>query len=179
MTSLGQKDQRALMILVISLVLFALIQFVLFPLLAERKQLERRIQSKKNGVVEMRVMQEQLSRLNNKSSTIEQRVAARSPDFSLFAFLEEKCTEVHIKDNISSMKPSDPSGDGAVQQVVVKMKLKAIKLSQLVAFLERIESTQDVVALQRISIQLNKKERGTLDVMMQVITLVQTEMIAS
>ena len=49
------------------------------------------------------------------------------------------------------------------------------RLNLLIAFLERVESAEHIVALKRISIQLNKKEQGTLDVIMQVITLVRTE----
>ena len=75
------------------------------------------------------------------------------------------------------MKPSDPTGEGAVQQIMVEMKLKAIRLNHLVAFLERDESIEHTVALKRISIQVNKKEVGTLDVIMQVISLIQTDVI--
>ena len=72
------------------------------------------------------------------------------------------------------MKPSDASGEGELQQVMVEMKLKAITLRQLVAFLERIESPVNIVELKRISIQKNKKEEDTLDVIMQVVSLVLT-----
>jgi general secretion pathway protein M len=58
---------------------------------------------------------------------------------------------------------------------MVEMKLKAVNLKQLVAFLERVESPENIVAIKRISIQENKKEEGTLDVIMQVISLVKTD----
>ncbi len=177
MASLRQSDQKTLIILIVTLVLFGLMQFVLFPLLADRKQLERKIQSKKDGLVQMQTMQKQISRLSHTNNNLEQLVAARPADFSLFAFLEEKCAEVQVKDNISYMKPSDPTGEGAVQQIMVEMKLKAIRLNLLVAFLERVESAEHIVALKRISIQVNKKDIGTLDVIMQVISLIQTEVI--
>jgi len=178
MASLSQKDKRALMFLGIALGIFAFIQFAFSPLLAQRKQLERKIKSKESGLMEMQTMQNEINQLSIQSNSLEQMVAARPADFSLFAFLEEKCAETQVKDNISYMKPSDPSGDGAVQQIMVEMKLKAIRLNLLVAFLERVESAQHIVALKRISIQVNKKDHGTLDVIMQVISLVQTEMIS-
>ena len=172
---LRQKDQRALMMLVIALILFSFVQFVLFPLLTDRKQLKRKIRNKESALAEMRIMQDQIKQLSLKSNSLEQVVAARPADFSLYAFLEEKCAETQVKDNISYMEPSDPSGDGALQQIKVEMKLKAVRLNLLIAFLERVESAEHIVALKRISIQLNKKEQGTLDVIMQVITLVRTE----
>ncbi|MCI5113996.1 MAG: hypothetical protein D3919_00325 [Candidatus Electrothrix sp. AW5] len=177
--ALRQKDHRALIILVLALVVFAAVQFAIFPLLAEQKKLEQRIKSKKNGLTQMYTMQKEIKNLSSKSNSLEKMVSDRPADFSLFAFLEEKCAEAQVMQNISSMNPSDPTGDGAVQQMEVKMKLKAIQLKQLVALLERVESRQDVVALKRISIQINKKKRGTLDVLMHVITLVQPEIIGS
>ena len=83
--------------------------------------------------------------------------------------------EAEVKDNIAYMKPSDAAGEGVLQQIMVEMKLKAINLKQLVAFLERVESPENIVELKRISIQENKKQEGTLDVIMQVISLVLAE----
>uniref|UniRef100_UPI00405758A0 hypothetical protein n=1 Tax=Candidatus Electrothrix sp. TaxID=2170559 RepID=UPI00405758A0 len=177
MTSLKQNDKKALIILLSALILFAVMQFALFPLLNKKKENEQKIQKMEKDLVEMQSMQEEISRLSQRSNTLEQLVAARPADFSLFAFLEEKCAETKVKDNISYMKPSDPTGEGAVQQIMVEMKLKAIRLNLLVAFLERVESTEHTVALKRISIQVNKKEVGTLDVIMQVISLIQTDVI--
>ena len=178
MASLSQKDRRALTILLVALGIFAVMQFVFFPLLAQRKQLERKIANKESGLAEMRTMQEEVTRLSQRSTGLEALVAARPANFSLFAFLEEKCAEVQVKDNISYMKPSDPAGDGPIQQVMVEMKLKAVRINLLVAFLERIESSEHIVALQRIQVDVNDKEQGTLDVIMKVISLVQTGVIS-
>ena len=53
---------------------------------------------------------------------------------------------------------------------MVEMKLEAITLPQLVGYLYRIESPDDVVNIKRISISENKKEQGYLDAILQVIT---------
>ncbi len=158
-----------------ALVLFLLVQFVLFPLLDKRKRLNRSINSKQKALVEMKEMQSRYGQLSLQNNTFEQRVAERSKEFGLFAFLEKKAAETRVKENIVYMKPSDASGEGVLQQVMVEMKLNAVNLKQLVAFLEGIESPDNIVELKRISIQENKKQAGTLDVIMQVITLVQAE----
>ncbi len=178
LSQISQKDKRALTILLTALVIFAFIHFAFSPLIAQRKQLAKKIESKNSGLSKMRAMQNKINQLSLKSNSLEQLVAARPADFSLYAFLEEKCAEAQVKKNISYMKPSESSGDGAIQQVMVKMKLKAIHLNLLVAFLERVESAEHVVALNRIQVDVNEKDRGTLDVIMQVISLVQTEMIS-
>jgi general secretion pathway protein M len=173
MPALSAKDRRALIIGITALVVFVLVQFVLFPLLDGRKRLERGIRVKEKGLVEMRAMQKSYGQRSKQNNSLAEQVDRRSTNFGLFAFIEKKAAEAKVKENIAYMKPSDPSGEGELQQVMVELKLKAVNLKQLVAFLERIESPQNVVAVKRISIQENKKEKGSLDVIMQVISLVQ------
>ena len=173
--ALTQKDRRALVIGISMLALFLLVQFVLFPLLDKRKRLDRGISIRQKGLIEMQEMQSRYTQLSRQSNSLEQRVSRRSGEFGLFSFLEKMAVEADIKDNIAYMKPSDATGDGVLQQSMVEMKLKSVTLKQLVAFLERIESPQEIVELKRISIQENKKQEGTLDVIMQVISLVLAE----
>ncbi|MBW2328427.1 MAG: type II secretion system protein M [Deltaproteobacteria bacterium] len=173
--ALTPKDRRALFIGISTLALFLLVQFVVLPLLDKRKRLDRGISIRQKGLVEMQEMQSRYAELSRQSNTLEQRVSRRSGEFSLFSFLEKMAAEAEVKDNIAYMKPSDATGDGVLQQSMVEMKLKAINLKQLVSFLERIESPENIVELKRISIQENKKQEGTLDVIMQVICLVLAE----
>ena len=173
--ALTPKDRRALVIGISALALFLLVQFVLFPLLDKRKRLNRGISIRQKGLVEMQEMQSRYAQLSRQSNTLEQLVSRRSGEFGLFSFLEKMAAEAEVKENIAYMKPSDATGDGELQQSMVEMKLNAINLKQLVAFLERIESPDNIVELKRISIQENKKLEGTLDVIMQVISLVLAE----
>ena len=173
--ALTQKDRRALVIGISALALFLLVQFVLFPLFDKRKRLNRGISIRQKGLVEMQEMQSRYTQLSRQSNTLEQLVSRRSGEFGLFSFLEKMAAEAEVKENIAYMKPSDATGDGELQQSMVEMKLNAINLKQLVSFLERIESPENIVELKRISIQENKKQEGTLDVIMQVISLVLAE----
>lgn len=173
--ALTPKDRRALVIGISALALFLLVQFVLFPLLDKRKRLNRGISIRQKGLVEMQEMQSRYTQLSRQSNTLEQLVSRRSGEFGLFSFLEKMAAEAEVKENIAYMKPSDATGDGELQQSMVEMKLNAINLKQLVSFLERIESPENIVELKRISIQENKKQEGTLDVIMQVISLVLAE----
>jgi len=173
--ALSSKDRRALGFGVGALVLFVLFQFVFFPLLDKRKRLEKGISAKEKGLVEMRSMQSRFLQLNRQSNTLEERLSKRAQNFGLFAFLENKAAEAKVKENIDYMKPSEVAGEGILQQNMVEMKLKAVHLKEFVAFLERIESPQNLVELKRISIQENKKQEGSLDIIMQVISLVRAE----
>ncbi len=172
MPALSTKDRRALAIGASALLIFVLVQFVFFPLLDSRKRLARGIRAKEKGLIEMRAMQKSYGQRSQQNNSLAEQVARRAPGFGLFSFLEKKAAEAKVKESIAYMKPSDPTGEGELQQAMVEMKLKSVTLRQLVAFLERIESPQNIVAIKRVSIQENKKEKGTLDVIMQVISLV-------
>jgi len=170
---LSKRDRFALIIGVSLLLFFIVTQFIVFPLVDKRKRLRKTISSRQVAVQEMREMQLLHGQLDEQSTGLEQQLSQRSPSFSLFSFLEKMATQGEIKDHITYMKPSTVTGDGTLRQVMVEMKLQTIGLQQLVTFLKRIESPENVVTLKRISIQENKKTKGTLDVIMQVISIDQ------
>ena len=92
--------------------------------------------------------------------------------FSLFSFLDKQAEGAGIKELISYMKPSTVEGDEDLQESIVEMKLQQISLKQLVDFLKLIESPEKVVSVKRISIQESGKEKGLLEVIMQIVTFV-------
>ena len=52
-------------------------------------------------------------------------------------------------------------------------KLQAVRLGQLVRFLERVESPAHLVGIDKIAIQENTKEKGLLDVTLQLVSIDQ------
>ena len=78
-----------------------------------------------------------------------------------------------IKDHIKSMKPSTSKGTGPYKELMVEMDLNTLTLKQLVDYLFRIESGQDIIIVKRIAITENKKETGLLDAKIQVMTFEQ------
>jgi len=174
MRQLSQKDRRALLVCGAALLVFGMAHFVFFPLIEQRKRLERGIRAREQGIAEMRAMQTEISQFSRQNNSLGERVAKRPPDFSLFNFLEQKAVEGNLKENIIHMKPSDPSGDGELQQMAVEMKFQDIQLHELVDLLERIESPEHVVEVERLTVQVSRKAQrdGSLDVIMRVISLV-------
>ncbi len=172
MRQLSDKDRRALLICAVALLLFALIQFVLLPLWEGKKRLEKSIASREKAVAEMQTLQSEIKQFSRQNSSLDERVAQRAPGFSLFAFLEKGGEQVGIKEHIDYIKPSDKvSGEGGLEQVAAEMKLKAVPLDRLVALLELIESPENLVEVERVSILTNKKEQGGLDAVMRVVSL--------
>lgn len=169
--ALSKRDRTTLMIGGVVLLLFIVVQFVLFPLIDKRKRLARSIAVREREIVEMQSMQQKYGQLHEQSNSLEKQLKNRADEFSLFSFLEKMATQSAIKDHIAYMKPSSVTGEGMLRQIMVEMKLQSIGIQQLVDFLNHIESPENVVTIKRISIQENKKEKGTLDVLIQVISI--------
>ncbi|WP_417909923.1 hypothetical protein [Candidatus Electronema sp. PJ] len=177
MRQLSEKDRRALLFCAGALLLFGLVQFVLFPLLDGRKRLEKDIVNREKALAEMQALQTEIKQFSRQNTSLGERVAQRPASFSLFSFLEKKGEEAQVRDNILYIKPSDTvsNEDGLVEQVAVEMKLQAVPLARLVALLELIESPENLVEVERISILTNKKEQGGLDAVMRVVSLAQAK----
>lgn len=171
MIQLGKRDKIALAIGTSSLLIFLFLQFFLFPLMEKREKLANGIEKHEKSVVVMREMQKRYGELSAKNVGIAGMLEERAAGFSLFSFLEKGAANSKVKGNIAYMKPSEDSGNELLEQSQVEMKLQAISLQQLVVFLQEVESIENLVALQRISIQENKKEKEALDVTLQVISV--------
>jgi len=94
----------------------------------------------------------------------------RSPQFSLFSYLEKEATEMQVKERVTYMKPSKTDIDDGLRESAVELKLEEVALPQLISFLGKIESVENVVIIKRVSIQLSKNHSDLLDVILNVTT---------
>lgn len=162
-----------------TIVLFLLLQFIVFPLLDGRERLSKRVVAREKAVVEMRLLQERFRKMGQQTGSISAVLAQRDPSFSLFSFLEEKAAGCEVKDLIAYMKPSESTEHDQFKQSQVEMKLQAVGLSKLVTFLEQVEAPDQLVAVDKLTIQENAKEAGTLDATLVMVSVDQAGTAAS
>lgn len=151
-------------------VVFLVLQFLIFPFFESKRRIAGGLKAKETGLDEIIKLSAEYQTYQRSSQGIEQALAKRKRGFTLFAFLEEAAGKAEVKANIKYMKPSGSSGTGPYKESTVEMKLEAITLEQLIGYLYRIESPDNLVNVKRISINENKKEAGYLDAVMQVLT---------
>jgi general secretion pathway protein M len=171
-----QLNQREKLVVVIgggAVFLFVVIQFILFPLTDGRSKLTKRLHSREQAVAEMRILQERYQKFTQQAGSLTTQLAQREPDFSLFSFLEKKAADSEVKEHIAYMKPSESTENEQFKQSQVEMKLQAISLKKLVTFLEHAESPEQLVGIDKVTIQDNTKEVGTLDVTLQMVSVDQ------
>jgi general secretion pathway protein M len=167
---LARREKYLVSIAACCIAIFLVFQFLIFPFFENRKRIQRGLKAKKKGLEEIVKLRDAYQTYQKGSQGIHQALARRKKGFTLFSFLEEAAGKAEVKPHIKSMKPSVSSGTGPYKESMVEMKLEAITLQQLVGYLYRIESPDDLVNIKRISISQNKKEQGYLDAILQVLT---------
>ncbi len=150
--------------------IFCLFQFLIFPFFEARRRVQRGVSAKEDGLKEIIRLSSEYNRYRRSSQGIKQVLVRRRKGFTLFSFLESKAGDAGIKAYIKYMKPSISTGAGPYKESLVEMKLDEITLHQLIDYLYRIESPDDVVSVKRISIKQNKKKSGRLDAILQILT---------
>ncbi len=172
---LEQREKRMVLVGIIFILLFLFLQVVITPYMDTRKKTRDAIAKRQGEVAQLKVMQQEYGALKNQAGGIKELLQQRSPNFSLFSFLDKQAAQAGVKGLIGYMKPSTIEGDGELQESLVEMKLNKIDLKALVDFLQHIESPEDVVSVKRVSIQESSKDEGVLDVIMQIMTYVNSE----
>ncbi|NLX19862.1 MAG: hypothetical protein GXY53_11385 [Desulfobulbus sp.] len=172
---LSRREQLAVYIAGGALLLFVVLQFLIFPLIDGRSKLSRRVQTREKAIVEMRELQQRYQRVNRNSGSLSTLLAQREPGFSLFSFVEQKATGSGVKELITYMKPSESTEGDHFKQSRVEMRLQGVSLGKLVEFLELIEAPKELVGVSKIIVQENGKETGTLDVTLHLTSVDQVD----
>ncbi len=172
-SGLDRLDPREKLILLLGIAFvfcFLLLQAAILPYFDAKEQLERSLQRKQNDVLEMALLQKQYRELKQRQGQIAEKIEQRNPQFSLFGFLEQQSDAARVKNRVAYMKPSTAELDDGFRESTVEMKLEEVTLAQLVNFLVKVESVDNVVVVKRIAIQKNKKEEDLLDVVFNIVT---------
>ena len=120
---------------------------------------------------EMMIARAEYDVINKNDASAMSRFTQRDRGFTLFSFLDRLARETGLKGRIESMKPSTSSPKDSPYRVSqVEMKLKNTTLKDLAAYLYRIETSENMVFVKRLSITKTTKQAGTIDAVMQVQT---------
>jgi general secretion pathway protein M len=167
---LAKREKYFISIAAVSISIFLLFEFLIFPFLEKRERIQSGIKAKEAGLREIVMLGAEYESIKKSSQVIDRLLARRKKGFTLFSFLERAAGEAEVKDRIEYMKPSTSKGKGPYKESMIAMKLNAITLNQLVGYLYRIESPENVIKIKRVSITENKKGPGYIDAVLQVLT---------
>jgi len=167
---LARREKYFISIAAVSISIFLLFEFLIFPFLEKRERIQGGLKAKEERMREIVMLGAEYQAIKKSSQVIDQLLAGRKKGFTLFSFLDRAAGEAEVKDHIKYMKPSTSKGKGPYKESIIEMKLNAITLNQLVGYLYRIESPENVIKIKRVSITENKKESGYIDAVLRVLT---------
>jgi general secretion pathway protein M len=150
--------------------LFLIIELLIVPLIDKKAEWKREIIAKERGIEELEEMSRKYQKMDKLSGDITEVLSGRKRGFTLFSFLETAAGQAGVKSNIKDMKPSESKGSNDYTEVMVEMKLEAVTLDQLTEYLYLIENPDQLIFVKRISLTDNKREKGHLDSILQVLT---------
>lgn len=149
--------------------LFVLMQWVVFPFIDNRQRLTRMLQVKTSVLEDMGTLKSDYEAIKKEVDLSKVRYAKRQQRFTLFSFLDKLAGETGIKDHITYMKPSTSTQkDSRYKISLVEMKFQGVTLEQLTLYLHRVETSENMASLKRISITREGKKDGYINVVLQV-----------
>lgn len=151
------RRQRSIAAFGIAFVVVVLVWvFVLSPLWEAKTKMERSIQSNSRKLAEMVRMDEAFADQEAQISRIKTVLAARR-DFTLFSYLEKKALEARVKGSIRQMSSMQGTKTASFEESLIDLKMDRLTIRQLVEFLYRVESPDEMIRIKRITIDKMKE----------------------
>ncbi|MCU0592768.1 MAG: type II secretion system protein GspM [Desulfobacterales bacterium] len=154
------------------LALFLLIQLVIVPVFERNARMTRAVQSKSQILADMQRLKSEYDSLSARAQQSEARFTQRDKGFTLFSFLDQLAGQARVKERVSYMRPTKTEQKNSPLKLSrVEMKLEAVTLEQLTAFLHGVETSRNMVSVSKLSITRRDQKEGLLDAILQVETL--------
>ncbi len=170
--NLQRREKMAVMLAGAALVIFLILELIIFPIIDRRARLQGDINSQKLTLAEMQSKKEEYNALTRNTRDMENRLKRRAKNFTLFSLIDQLAGKNGIKTNIASMKPNTSNLKNSPYGLsTVEMKIQALTMDQLAPFLHGIENNNNMVWIKRLSISKGGKNDSLLDVVLQVATL--------
>jgi len=168
---LNQREKVALGMGIAFVGIFVFVKFFIFPFVDTRERLERSLAVHTRHYEEILQLRASYLEMQARAAQSKIRFERRRRGFTLFSFLEELAAQVGIKDRITSMKPmNNKLKDSPYTQSLVDMKLNGISMEQMTQFIYRIETSQNMIHIRRLSLSKKEDDKGLLNVILQVET---------
>ncbi len=169
---LTKREKYTLYALSGAILLFILIQFIVFPSIDKRKRLIRTLQVKEDVLLEMITLKSDYEAIEKRTNFAKASFENREKGFTLFSFLDSLTGKARIKEYVTYMKPSTTvQKNNSYKISQVEIKFKGLTLQQLTTYLHMVETSKNMVHLKRLSISKTGKQEGFVDAVLQVETV--------
>jgi type II secretory pathway component PulM len=176
MNSLSTREKTIVVAGTAVIFVFLIAQFVFFPLMDRKKELMRILAIEQDGIQQMTALRNQYLGLTRDMGGQKGIMADRSPEFTLFSFLDSRAEASGIKKNIDYMRPfTQTAEDGSFQISKVRLKLKNLYLNNFMEFLKQVETSGNGVHVISISLARTGENDNLLEAVLETQTLMPGE----
>ncbi len=150
----------------------AVFQLGIRPVAEKTRLLERRTAYKKTALDQVKRLKQAYEALANTDGLLTTVYAKREKGFTLFACLESLAVKAGVAKQIAYMRPTTAMDKVSKKEIEkVEMKLKQIKLSQLMSYLYLVETSDHVVFIKRMEILKEGKNNDGITALLHVETV--------
>ena len=172
LSNLNKREKIGVAAAAAAIVIFLVLQFLVFPLFEKNDQLTRTLATRQQELEQIRLMQAEYRQTTRKAEQAQRYLKQRSRGFTLFSFLETLAGKTDIKNHIAYMRPTTTAQkDSPFRLSMVEMKLQEITMAQLLAYLHGIETSRDMISIKRLSISKAEQKAELINTVFQVETL--------
>ncbi|NOY69513.1 MAG: type II secretion system protein M [Deltaproteobacteria bacterium] len=173
--SLNRREKLIVGSAVVFIIVFILARVIIFPVFEKRDELRHRLAVREKVVEKMVSLAGEHKTLKKKAALSQRKFSARKKGFTLFSFMDRLAGDINIKEKIAYMKPATTVDEASgLKLTSVELKLQDITLNDLSTYLFKVETSENLIKVRRLSIKKNDTESGLLSVIMQVETLEST-----
>ena len=165
---LDAKQQKLVVGAAIFVLIALILEIVVFPFWEAKAKLTKAIQVNQKKLNEMSKLDAEFTLQEAAMAKIKRSMSARSADFTLFAYLEKKATQVNVRGRIKQMNSSKGIQSVSLEESLIDMKLEKITIKQLTDFLYFVESPVDLVRIKKITINKMKESPEYLSAQLQI-----------
>ncbi len=150
----------------------AVFQFGIQPMVEKRRLLETQTAYKTTALGQVKRLKQAYEALATTEGSLTAAYARREKGFTLFACLEALAAKAGVAKQIVYMRPTSAMDKLSKKEMArVEMKLKQIKLSQLMAYLYLVETSENVIFIKRMEIIKDGKHKDGITVLLHVETV--------
>ena len=169
---INKREKIVVAAAAVAIVIFLVMQFLVFPLFDKNARLSRTIATRQQELEEIRLLQTEYRKTAEKAEQAQRHLKTRRRGFTLYSTMDTLAGQTGVKSHIAYMKPTTTSQKESPYRLsMVEMKLQAITMSQLLAYLHGIETSRDMISIKRLSISKREQKADLINTVFQVETL--------
>ena len=129
---------------------------------------QARVAAKGRELKEVLALQQTYQTLSQETRRIQ---AAKTPEFSPFAFLENLTTQIVGREKVSAINPAERETQGGISRETIEVQLQGVSLRQLVELLHKMQTANVHLQTTRLSIKKHYKDPYSFDVFLTTLAL--------